>query len=141
MARTNDGRVKPVADPLPVTTAVSGARLPHAETLARSIRSDPTSRPPLRCRRDRGLELGCDAAPGASVCDWRGAPLVVTLTGDDPAWTSVALVGGHRISLYLLDLPEGLSARTLAIAIVAPGGAFRARSDAAFGGHLRVSIT
>jgi len=42
---------------------------------------------------------------GASVCDWWGAPLVVTETG--PAWASVALAGGHRMRLYLLDLPEG----------------------------------
>jgi hypothetical protein len=37
-----------------------------------------------------------------------GAPLVVTETGvDEPAWASVALAGGHRMRLYVLDLPEG----------------------------------
>jgi len=42
------------------------------------------------------------------------------LTPNDHDWFGVALEHGHRMRLYLLDLPEGMSARTLAIAISAP---------------------
>jgi hypothetical protein len=38
----------------------------------------------------------------------------------------MALAPGNRIQLYLLDLPEGLSARILAIAVIAPEERFDA---------------
>jgi len=119
-----------LADPRPVDTGCRKGPAPaDAEALAQSIRSDPdleTTAPVAASVGGVGaLSIDVVAAPGASVCDWWNAPLVVTLTGaGGQAWASVDLEGGNRMRLYLLDLPEGLSARILAIAIVAPEARF-----------------
>ena len=62
------------------------------------------------------------AAPEASVCEAVPAPQV--LTPNDHGWQGVGLGDGERMRLYLLDLPEGMSARTFAIAISAPEADF-----------------
>jgi hypothetical protein len=51
------------------------------------------------------------AAPGASVCD-------------EGLIENVRLDQGERMRLYLLDLPDGMSNRILAIAIAAPAPDF-----------------
>jgi hypothetical protein len=105
-----------LADPLPLETGCEPAPTPaDAEALARSIRSDPDLQATAPVAVSVGgidaLRMDVVAAPGASVCD--GGPQVLT----DGGWLGQRL----RMRLYLLDLPEGLSSRILAIQIVAPG--------------------
>jgi hypothetical protein len=70
------------------------------------------------------------AASGASVCDYWPAPLLLSSTTEQlPA--SMELPPGTRVRLYLLDLPEGLSARILAIAVLAPETRFESVMEAA----------
>jgi hypothetical protein len=119
-------RVEVLADPLPIGTGCREGPAPaDAEALARSIRSDPeleaTSPVAVRVGGIEALRMDVVAATGASVCDVAGTPLVLTETGLDR---------GHRMRLYLLDLPGG-SARILAIAIVAPEPRFERVVDAA----------
>ena len=76
-----------------------------------------------------GLQMDVVAAAGASGCEESPAPQV--LTPNDGDWTGVGLEHGKRMRLYLLDLPEGLSARTLAIAISAPDASFEHVMEAA----------
>jgi hypothetical protein len=70
------------------------------------------------------------AAAGASICqDWEGAGVLTEpneFAGyDGGGLTDPVVVGnGDRMRVYLLDLPDGLSARTMAIVIVAPEGSF-----------------
>ena len=116
-------RLAAVADPLPVERGCQQGPAPaDAEALARSIRSDPDleATPPVAVSigGTEALRMDVVAAPGASVCETVPAPQV--LTPNDHDWPGVGLEPGHRMRLYLLDLPEGLSARILAIAIVAP---------------------
>jgi hypothetical protein len=118
-----------IADPLPVETGCRKGPAPaDARGLARTIRSDPdleASAPvAVTVGGTKALRMDVTAAPGATICDWWGAPLAVTQAGVEQAYASVALGAGDRMRLYLLDLPEGLSARTLAIAIVAPKADF-----------------
>jgi hypothetical protein len=58
------------------------------------------------------------AAAGASVCV--EVPAAQVVTPNDRDWTGVALESGHRMRLYLLDLPEEMSDRILAITVTAP---------------------
>jgi hypothetical protein len=56
-------------------------------------------------------------APGASVCDDPETPDVFA---PDNGSHGTSLQNGHRMRLYLVDLPAGGSARILAIAVAAP---------------------
>ena len=112
-----------VADPLPVESGCrQGAAPVDAEALAGSIRSDPdleaTEPVAVSVGGIEALRMDVVAATGASVCEEGPAPQVVTPNDHD--WYGVFLGQGKRMRLYLLDLPEGLSPRTLAIAISAP---------------------
>jgi len=123
-----------VADPLPVESGCRQGPAPaDAEALARSIRSDPDLEATEPVAASVGgieaLQMDVVIAPGASVCDDWGHPQV--LTPNDHDWFGVALEHGHRMRLYLLDLPEGMSARTLAIAISAPEPDFERVMEAA----------
>ena len=76
------------------------------------------------------------AAIGASVCQSAGTPQVLAPKpsagpNGDLGWVGVGLDQGHRMRLYLLDLPEGMSARILAIAIFAPEQVFERVMEAA----------
>ncbi|HYH27143.1 MAG TPA: hypothetical protein VEA19_00025, partial [Actinomycetota bacterium] len=73
------------------------------------------------------LQMDVVATAGASVCETEGSPEVLTL--DDGDWRGLGLSQGDRMRLYLLDLPEGSSARTLAIAFVAPEASFETALD------------
>jgi len=120
-------RLVVVADPRPIETGCQqGPAAADAEALARTIRSDPdleaTSPVAVRVAGIEALRMDVVAATGASVCGVAGTPQVVTETGLDH---------GERMRLYLLDLPEGLSARILAIAIVAHDGRFERVLEAA----------
>ena len=110
-----EGRIVVVADPRPIGTRCQQGPAPaNAEALARSIRSDrdfeATAPVAVSVGGTLALRMDVVTAAGASVCDVEGLPQVVTETGLDQ---------GHRMRLYLLDLPGG-SGRILAIAIVAP---------------------
>ncbi len=125
-----------LADPRPVETGCRKGPAPaDAEALAQSIRSDPDLDATAPVAASVGglgaLSMDVVAAPGASVCDYWDVPLVVSLTGVEQAWASVDLRARHRMRLYLLDLPEGLSARILAIAIVSQEDRFEAVLEAA----------
>jgi hypothetical protein len=125
-----------VADPRPVETGCQqGPAAADAEALARTIRSDPdleaTAPMAVSVGGVEALRMDVIAATGASVCDAWGGPQVVTPNDHDLEWRGVALKHGHRMRLYLLDLPEGLSARILAIAIVAPEARFERVAEAA----------
>ncbi|HXJ63918.1 MAG TPA: hypothetical protein VNN79_09200, partial [Actinomycetota bacterium] len=119
-----------VADPRPVQTGCQGGPAPaDAEALAQRIQFDPdlvaTEPVTVRVGGVEALRMDVRAVPGASECqNWAGAG-VVTQTGGEES-DPVALSGRERMRLYLLDLPDGLSARTLAIAIVAPKADFEA---------------
>jgi hypothetical protein len=112
-----------VADPLPVEDGCRQGPAPaDAEALARSIRSDPdleaTAPMAVSVGRVEALRMDVVVTTGASVCGVAGTPQVVTPNDLDDR--GVGLEHGERMRLYLLDLPEGLSARILAIAISAP---------------------
>ncbi len=101
-----------VADPLPVETGCEAGPAPaNADALARSIRSNPdleaTAPVAVSVGGIDALRMDVVPAPGADTCD----PLVLT--------DRVELLRTDRVRLYLLDLPEGMSARILAIAIIA----------------------
>jgi hypothetical protein len=120
----SDERVALVADPRPVETGCQEGPAPaDAEALARSIRSDPdlkaTAPVAVSLGGTEALRMDVVAAPGASVCDRWDAPQVVTAHDSDSLF-GVGLEDGHRMRLYLLNLPEGLSAPIMAIAIGAP---------------------
>ncbi|MGZ8578885.1 MAG: hypothetical protein ACXWWX_05065 [Actinomycetota bacterium] len=126
-------RVAVVADPRPVETGCQQGRTPaDAEALARSIRSDPdleaTEPVAVRVGGIPALRMDVVAAAGASVCEVMGTPQVVTPNDHD--WFGVGLEHGHRMRLYLLDVPRG-SARILAIAIIAPDARFEQVAEAA----------
>jgi len=123
-----------VADPLPVESGcLQGPAPADAEALARSIRSDPdleaTEPVAVSVGGIEALRMDVVAATGASVCEEGPAPQVVTPNDHD--WYGVFLKHGERMRLYLLDLPEGLSARILAIAISAPEADFEHVVEAA----------
>ena len=121
---TSHDRIQLVADPMPVGTGCEAGPDPaDAEALAQSIVSDPD----LEATTPVGVSIGgleavsmdVVAAGGASVCDYFAAPVVLTNTADQlPASMEIAF--RNRMRLYLVDLPEGLSTRILAIAIIAP---------------------
>jgi hypothetical protein len=129
-----DQRLAVVADPRPVETGCDQGPAPaDAEALARSVRSDPDLKATEPVAMSVGgapaLRMDVVAAPGASVCEVWPAPQV--LTPNDHDVLGVALEHGQRMRLYVLDLPEGLSARILAIAISAPDASFEHVMEAA----------
>jgi hypothetical protein len=130
-----DGNVLLLADPRPVETGCRGGPASaDADALARSIRSDPdleaTEPVVVSVGGIEALRMDVVATPGASVCqNWEGAG-VVTDTGAEES-DPLVVGGGYRMRLYLLDLPEGLSVRILAIAIVAPESSFERVVEAA----------
>jgi hypothetical protein len=123
-----------VADPLPVESGCRQGPAPaDAEALARSIRSDPDleATEPMAVTVGGIVALRMDvvAATGASVCE--GGPAAQVVTPNDHDWFGVFLRHGERMRLYLLDLPEGMSARILAITISAPEPDFEHVMEAA----------
>ena len=120
-----------VPDPLPVGTGCAkGDAVVDAQALAQAIRSDPdldATRPVAETVGGaQAVRMDVVAAPGASVCaDW-GTPLVVS---GARLRAGPSLEPGARMRLYLLDLPKGMSARTLAIAFAAPQAAFESVLD------------
>ena len=97
-----------VADPLTATGCEAGPAPADAEALVRSIRSNPDLEATAPVAASVGgidaLQMDVVAAPGASDC---GQIDRLSAGQDGP------------MRLYLLDLPEGMSARILAIAISA----------------------
>jgi hypothetical protein len=132
LANLNE-RVALVADPLPVETGCEvgpGPAPVDAEALAQSIRTDPdleVSEPvAVSVGGIEGMRMDVVAAPGASNCDYEGWPAVLAAsTGtNDEGHQLVEMPVGSRMRLYLLDLPEGISAGILAIVIAAPESRF-----------------
>jgi hypothetical protein len=126
---TTHDRLLLVPDPVPVGTGCEpGEAAANAEGLAESIVSDPdfetTTPVVVSLGGAKAHSMDVVAAPGASVCDYWPAPLVLSSVEQTSA--GIALESGNRMRLYLLDLPEGLSARTLAIAVIAPEERFDA---------------
>ena len=120
-------RVRVLADPRPIETSCRRGPAPaDADALVRSIRSDPdleaTAPVAVSVGGTEALRTDVVAASGASICELAPAPWVVTETSLDR---------GHRMRLYLLDLPDGLSARILAIAISSPEASFERVLEAA----------
>jgi hypothetical protein len=124
-----------------VETGCEDGRAPaDAEALARSIRSDPdleaTEPVAVSIGGIDALRMDVVAATGASVCGEGGHPQVLAPApsagpNGDLGWIGVGLRHGDRMRLYLLDLPEGMSARILAIAISAPEPDFERVMEAA----------
>jgi hypothetical protein len=121
-----------MADPLPVDPSCEPGPAPaDAEALARSIRSNPDvdSTAPVAVRVGGVDALRMDVAFVATETARPGCrelglgPAVVEGTRH--------LYGDGRMRLYLLDLPEGVSARILGIAIAAPAARFDAVIEAA----------
>jgi hypothetical protein len=115
-----------VPEPMPVGSGCKKGTPPRdIAALADSLRSDPdleVTRPVAASVGEiTALQMDMVAAPGASSCaDW-GMPLPITGARSRPG---PGLEHGHTMRLYLVDLPEGLSARTLAITFAAPDAAF-----------------
>jgi hypothetical protein len=130
---TIDGSFAVLPDPLPVKTGCRRGPAPaDAEELARSIWSDPdleaTEPVAVGVGGIEALRMDVVAAAGASVCDYMGTPLVLRVA--EPRGPLGPDLGrGHRMRLYLLDLPRGSSARILAIAFVAPEASFETKLE------------
>ncbi|HYH28291.1 MAG TPA: hypothetical protein VEA19_05905, partial [Actinomycetota bacterium] len=123
----HDGEFAVLPDPLPVLRGCEQGRSEtDAQGLAREIQSDPdleATAPVVTAIGDtEALRMDLAPAPGASVCDDWGTPQV--LTRNDHDFRGLGLKAGYRMRLYLMDLPEGSSARTLAIAFAAPEAIF-----------------
>jgi hypothetical protein len=124
-----DERVVLVADPLPVETGCEVGPAPaDAEALAQSIRTDPdldVSEPvAVSVGGIEGVRMDVVAAPGASNCEGEESPGVLAATELNDESRLVEMPVGSRMRLYLVDLPEEISARILAIAIAAPESRF-----------------
>jgi hypothetical protein len=122
-------------DPLPVASGCEQGPVPtDAAALTRSIQSDPdlvvTAPASFSLAGADGARMDVTLAAGASVCESEGLTLVATDLTD--GWRGrTGLDQGSRMRLFLLDLPEGLSTRMLAIAVVAPEARFEAVLEAA----------
>jgi hypothetical protein len=122
LAADIEERLVVLADPQPIETAcVKGQAPATAEALARSLGSDPdleaTEPVAVRMAGIDALQVDVTAVTSGNLCAELGVPEVVaggTATGLDP---------GQRMRLYLIDYP-GMSARVLAIAIIAPEDRF-----------------
>jgi hypothetical protein len=124
-------RVRVMADPLPIETRPcrEGPAPADAEALARSIRSYPnlktTTEPvTVRIAGIEALRMDVVAVTASDHCQALVLRPGLNSSGDD-------LDRGYRMRLYLLDLPEGFSARIMAIAIAAPEPGFEAVVEAA----------
>ncbi len=111
-----------MADPLPVGAGCEPAPAPaDAEALARSIASnhDVEATPPVAVRVAGVDALRMDVAFGRGAgCGELGlGPAVVEGTRH--------LLSGGQMRLYILDLPQGMSARILGIAIAGPEQSLR----------------
>jgi hypothetical protein len=119
-----------VTDPRPIGTGCQEGPVPaNAEVLAQAIMDDSdfeATEPRLTgVGGAPALRMDVGIAAGASVCDTKGIPLVITETGLD-----VEQGEPQRMGLYLVDHPDG-SGRVLAIAIIAPETRFDAVEGAA----------
>ncbi len=133
-------RISFVLAPLPVNAGCrSGPAPADAAALAQAIRSDSdyqaTTPVDVIIGGAEGLWLDVTLAPGAMVCpDGDGRSAVVTSAVPTRyaggGWRS-AIAPGSRMRLYLVDLPEGSSERTLAIAVSAPTPRFESVVEAA----------
>jgi hypothetical protein len=137
LERNSDERVAVLTDPLPVETGCEEGRAPaDAAALAEAIRSDPdleaTEPRAVSVGGVEGLRMDVAAIQGASVCDMEGWPQVMVPPGldDGSSHFGIEIPFGHRMRLFLLDLPAG-SARMLAIAISAPEARFESVVEAA----------
>ena len=137
-SQLGDERIEMIGDPFPVATGCEqGPAASDADALARSIQSDPdleaTAPVAVVVGGSAGLQMDVTLAPGASVCEV--IPSTQVLTQDDghtgPGPPGLNLDQGSRMRLYLLDLPEGLATRILAIVVVAPEARFEAVLEAA----------
>lgn len=123
-------RFRVMADPLPIETRPcrEGPAPADAEALARSIRSYPnleTAEPiTVRIAGIEALRMDVVAVTASDHCQALVLRPGLNSSGDD-------LDRRYRMRLYLLDLPEGFSARILAITIAAPEPAFEAVVEAA----------
>ncbi len=133
------GRFHVIADALPIG---AGCRmdpaLADAEALASHVRSDPdleaTAPVAVSVGGIDALRMDVVPAPGARICNgnFKGVGVVADGVPPNPSEQDPLIVAeGQRMRLYLLDLPEGSSARTLAIAIIAPEERFPHVVDAA----------
>jgi hypothetical protein len=121
-----------MADPLPVDAGCEPGPAPaDAEALARSIRSNPDvdSTAPVAVRVGGVDALRMDVAFVATETVRPGCR-ELGLGSAVVEGTRHLYVDG-RMRLYLLDLPEGMSARILGIAIAAPEEGFERVMEAA----------
>jgi hypothetical protein len=121
-----------VADPRSAAGGCgSGVGLVDAETLAASLQSDPdlqvTAPVIVNFGGYDGLQLDAFLDPGASECE--GGSVLRLADGSDRRGANVS--PGSRMRVYLFDMPQGSSMRTLGIGVVAPEARFDALLDAA----------
>jgi hypothetical protein len=117
-----------LGDPVPARVGCGPEPLADAAMLAESIRSVPdlevTAPVAVSVEGAEGLMLDVGSATRGTFCatfnDGRRSPLI-----SEDAF-------GARMRLYLFDLPEGSSMRTLAIAIIAPEATFQRAVTAAW---------
>jgi hypothetical protein len=117
-------------DPLPLENGCEPGSPPaDAEALARSILSDSdleaTEPVAVSVGGMAALQMDVVTATGATVCD-SGSPEVLAVADSGDGFGAHWLEPGDRMRLYLLDLPDGSSARTLAVTFVAPEASYEA---------------
>ena len=123
-----------MADPLPVDAGCEPGPAPaDAEALARSIRSNPDvdSTAPVAVRVGGVDALRMDVAFVASETPTVQPGCRELGLGSAVVEGTRHLYVDGRMRLYLLDLPEGMSARILGIAIAAPEEGFERVMEAA----------
>ncbi len=123
---TTFDHIQLLRDPVPVGTGcnAAGPALADAQALAESIRSDPdlVATAPVAVSLGGAEALWMDVETArAGGCDYA---MVENFADEDRAW--IHLAPGNRLRLYLLDLPEGLPTRVLAMAVIAPEERFEA---------------
>lgn len=117
-------RIEVMDDPLPVGPGCEPGPTPaDAAALAQALQSDRdlkvTAPLSVSVGGADGLVMDITAAAEASACDLGPWPV---LTDGGRGWTG--LDEGRRMRLYLIDVPDGLATRILAIAVVAPQSRF-----------------
>jgi hypothetical protein len=115
-------------DPLPLETGCEAGPAPaNAEALAQSILSDPdlevTGPVAASVGGISAIQMDVVASADATICD-SGSPEVLFVENPVSGFNGPWLEPRDRMRLYLVDLPEGSSARIVAIAFVAPEAAF-----------------
>jgi hypothetical protein len=122
--------------PRPVTAGCVEGEVPDdAAALAESIRARPdlmvTEPQHATVGGVEGLTMDVTVASTPSLCDPDGATVVLWTTLGLPQRRAFLLEPGHRMRVYVFDIPHGSIVGPMAIAVVAPEARFEDTVEAA----------